>query len=697
MGGLSDEYDDMNDEQKYTVVIQRVVAISAALLILLLVVAWVVSKPALEWRKVQREYAALVEGMPDSLVQFSARIERGLHEYAIDGLHRTDRCITCHMGMENPAMAGAPQPHTAHPAGFFEHHPPEDFGCTVCHHGQGRALTSADAHASDPEVRWDRPMLSQPFIQSTCGTCHLSVFSLNAGFEGAETFLEGQEIFNREGCLGCHKARGVGGIIGPDLTEQGEKTRSDYDFQHITSEQTVSNWLKEHFRDPEMVSPGSQMLAIDLPEAELDALSTFVLGLTRPEIDLEYFTLNTLEEFKGERAGLQPEMAFGMTCSACHGKSGEGKDYQEYETGVPAIGFTDFRRVVSQDYIEFTLLRGRSRRQMAVWSEDQSGLRQQEMQALVARLKRPSSRLNRPSGYSPPFDLQQFRTADSEEGGRLFVKHCATCHGEQAKGGLALALQQEDLLKNASDSYLFETLVTGRGNAGMPAWENLTDEQVYAVVKYLRSWFPYAPEVPGVSFGDADVADGRLKYRFLCSRCHGEAGQGQTGPAIINRDFLAAADDVYLYHVVAFGRDHSAMFGWSTDVYNAERLDRTTIGNIVKYMREEAADRPDYIHAGRNPGNSATGRALYWKHCTDCHGEQGEGESAPALNNQEFLNAASNGTLVATLTVGRGGTRMPAWGMETDSTAFLSGVEREHIVSYLRNWQRINIKFNREK
>ena len=108
-------------------------------------------------------------------------------------------------------------------------------------------------------------------------------------------FLKGKLIFAAEGCLGCHQARGVGGILGPDLTEQGEKTKHEYSFQNIKGEQSISNWLKEHFRDPEMVSPGSQMLRIDLDEGEMEALATFVMGLAKPDIPFEYFSMATLK------------------------------------------------------------------------------------------------------------------------------------------------------------------------------------------------------------------------------------------------------------------------------------------------------------------------------------------------------------------------------------------------------------------
>ncbi len=105
---------------------------------------------------------------------------------------------------------------------------------------------------------------------------HLSELNVHLYILEMDVFVKGKAIFTAEGCLGCHQARGVGGILGPDLTEQGEKTRHEYSFQNIEGEQTISNWLKEHFRDPEMVSPGSQVLTINLDEGEMEALATFV-------------------------------------------------------------------------------------------------------------------------------------------------------------------------------------------------------------------------------------------------------------------------------------------------------------------------------------------------------------------------------------------------------------------------------------
>lgn len=225
----------------------------------------------------------------------------------------------------------------------------------------------------------------------------------------------------------------------------------------------------------------------------------------------------------------------------------------------------------------------------------------------------------------------------------------------------------------------------------MPAWTMLTDQEIHAVIKLLRSWGSYVPIHGSISFSMADPVVGADRYHFLCSRCHGESGQGQTGPAIINRDFMDAVSDEFLYTTIASGREHSAMFGWSKDVYNDERLEQDDIGNIVAFLRAESLKTPDYIYVGSNPGDSETGKLLFIKNCVECHGEQGEGVKAPALNNQELLSGASNGFLLATMTIGREGTGMPSWGYEEEDHTALSGKERQDIVAFIRTWQRIEI------
>ncbi len=669
------------NEQKYTYRVQWLVLIGAALLLLILISAWISEGLNKEWRKQQKAYVEL-SGIKD--------IERGIFQVELSHLNRVDRCISCHHGLEDPAMADAPQPHALHPGSFLSDHAVQDYGCTICHGGQGGALTREDAHGQSQESHWPYPLMEQPYIQASCGKCHLTIFNhtgpdQSLEMSGMEVFLRGKAIFSSEGCLGCHQARGVGGIIGPDLTEQGEKTKHDYSFQNISGDQSISNWLKEHFKDPEMVSQGSQMLKIDLEEGELEALATFVMGLSKPDIPIDYFSIATLNEFKGNRDPLNGSETYAYLCSACHGKEGEGKNYDEFMTGIPAIGNTDFLRVASEDYIRFTLEKGRSLRQMGSWSKPISGLTPRELDGVTSYLKGKIRRV--------PADIKDFPPGNPGRGGQLYLRFCLDCHGKEGNGGVAVALNQPGFLGRVNNDFILNTLLRGRENTAMPSWSNLEDGELSDLISYIRTWHSEPPESTPMEFEVTDPEEGALKFHFLCSRCHGEFGEGETGPAIINKNFLDVAGDRYLYETIALGREHTAMFGWSTDVYNQEKLERDQIAGIIAFMRRSAETPLTYVYAGSNPGNSKTGALIFKQWCVKCHGPSGEGAKAPALNNQEFLSAASNGFIMATITLGRNQTAMPSWGGGQGEYPALSGTERQDLVAYIRSMQRVRIKF----
>lgn len=78
--------------------------------------------------------------------------------------------------------------------------------------------------------------------------------------------LTGLGIFKKRGCLGCHPGAGKKGI-GPDLTKMPTEHRN-------------VSWLVPHFKNPSQIVPGSMMPPVDLPNADLNALSLFVLTLT---------------------------------------------------------------------------------------------------------------------------------------------------------------------------------------------------------------------------------------------------------------------------------------------------------------------------------------------------------------------------------------------------------------------------------
>ena len=159
---------------------------------------------------------------------------------------------------------------------------------------------------------------------------------------------------------------------------------------------------------------------------------------------------------------------------------------------------------------------------------------------------------------------------------------------------------------------------------------------------------------------------------------------GGIGPAILNRDFRDAASDYFLEETIKQGRSHTPMFG----------LIRSSpdLSDLIAFIRSSADSIHTFLEPGPVLGNPELGKKLYKSYCVECHGNKGEGVEAPALNNQEFLNAATNGFLLATVSLGRNGTPMPEWGKASSEHRMLSPRERHHLIAYIRKWQTITIK-----
>jgi len=84
---------------------------------------------------------------------------------------------------------------------------------------------------------------------------------------------------------------------------------------------------------------------------------------------------------------------------------------------------------------------------------------------------------------------------------------------------------------------------------------------------------------------------------------------------------------------------------------------------------------------------STDGATLYGTFCASCHGQSGEGirypglTAYPAVGNRDFLAVAPDELLIATVTHGRPGRAMPAWG---EAAGGLRPAEILSVVKYLR-------------
>jgi len=251
-----------------------------------------------EWKDWQRQYikdemarAATPEQKADA-----SRIPVEVRQIVLSDLDRVDRCTSCHVSVEDPSYAGFPLPRSYHPN--HDRHPFNKFGCTICHQGQGRATTREAAHGR--VEHWDQPMLDLQYIQSACGKCHLP-----GDVPEAPHLARGRAVFEESGCIGCHKLHGVGGVVGPELDSVGAHRGPA--------------WLLKHFKNPATVTPGSAMPPIKATDADLDALTLYVLSFTGEPLSAYYVSMKTIP---GPLAGRRLFEEKG--CIGCHSVAGKG-------------------------------------------------------------------------------------------------------------------------------------------------------------------------------------------------------------------------------------------------------------------------------------------------------------------------------------------------------------------------------------
>jgi cytochrome c2 len=131
---------------------------------------------------------------------------------------QTDRCLTCHVGKDSavvdrevPARDIFFEAHAAQTAVHFQHHR----GCSACHGGQGRALSTQLAHLQPLESQRSANRL---YLQAACTRCHV------AGSAGTEKVASGASLFLKLGCQMCHPLDEnslSGWDFGPRLNQPG--------------------------------------------------------------------------------------------------------------------------------------------------------------------------------------------------------------------------------------------------------------------------------------------------------------------------------------------------------------------------------------------------------------------------------------------------------------------------------------------
>ncbi|APW63982.1 c-type cytochrome [Paludisphaera borealis] len=251
--------------------------------------------------------------------------------YNFKEVPRYDRCTTCHQGIDRlgyqkdekgekmtPVFAAHPflqeGATTIDPkgnvvkAGLYLDgngpHPINDFGCTICHGGQGSGTDFTFASHTPANLKvaeewkkeygwqeihhWDYPMQPQRFLESSCLKCHHDVTDVPQ----AKQLQAGYQRIVQYGCTGCHTIGGEGSF-GPDLTEERQVGPN---LGHVASK-VSKDWIVKWIKNPHAFRPDSRMprfygvtnngAAEDQPknDAEIHAISHYLFAKSTPPGD----------------------------------------------------------------------------------------------------------------------------------------------------------------------------------------------------------------------------------------------------------------------------------------------------------------------------------------------------------------------------------------------------------------------------
>lgn len=184
--------------------------------------------------------------------------------------------------------------------------------------------------------------------------------------------------------------------------------------------------------------------------------------------------------------------------------------------------------------------------------------------------------------------------AARHSGARLYGQYCAACHGQDGGGGVGTPLTLPDFLAVADDRYLKTTIQLGRPGRVMPAFQQLSDAEIAALVQHLRTLARTRAGTP-VRVGRGNTERGGKLYERECSRCHGAGGEGGHGtgvtfsrprdypilaPALNNPGFLASASDAMIKATLIRGREGTPMRSFRRAGLSDRDLD-----DVVAYVR----------------------------------------------------------------------------------------------------------------
>jgi mono/diheme cytochrome c family protein len=247
--------------------------------------------------------------------------------------------------------------------------------------------------------------------------------------------------------------------------------------------------------------------------------------------------------------------------------------------------------------------------------------------------------------------------APLEVGQELFARNCSGCHGPFGEGGpnptrpndIIAPISTAEYLKTRDNLTLRNIITQGQPNFGMSPFGTsaggpLSDEEIDALVAYMRSWEANPPvELPPEIQVETVSLDGAKIYSEVCAQCHGEQGNGGVGPSLSSPDFQAKFTDGEMFDSISEGHEATAMIAWG------ELLTSDQIEQLVKFIRtletqpQETPAETAAVEEPVTPSFSADILPLLDTECSMCHGASGGWD---ASTYDSVINSGNNAPVV---------------------------------------------------
>jgi mono/diheme cytochrome c family protein len=591
-----------------------------------------------EWKRFQRQYVRYAQTRSDTKTVL-ASFHSGVDQIWIPEMNVVDRCTTCHIGISDPELqdSSVPQPFRAH---SVIPHSVTEWGCVICHRGQGVATEVTEAHQTT--LGWEQPLLPVRYIQASCGTCH------KEDLPQTPRLNRGRELLAKLNCAACHRIEGIEkpAMFGPDLANVGDKVSREWIYKWLAEPRTVMDASGNVTVNGYETEPRMPYFA--LKPTEISALSAYLSSLKGNTVESYKFNPGVIAALKDKPGAVADgEIRFQqMFCTTCHSLAVTRAGVTEVIGGDIGPELTKVGTKVKLDWLIGWLrnpqgYQPHSSMPRYGWSDEDlykvslymtESLTDSDLLSKVPQLPRETS--------------QEVRI-----GKRLFLeKGCASCHTAKA------VPQQKDFGPDLSDigarnlsqlefgaatiprnlvAYIQAKITDPHSvnpAARMPDY-HLGAADLEAITTALLS-MKAAPDIPGklmVPKRHTELrlagAFGQAYERYKCYACHQFNGSGGTLAPDLSYEG-GRAQRAWIVEFLKNPRTLRPVLTFRMPQFNMTSEEAATIADYFKLVAQNPqVDTAATQQTQASAGLAVTGKELYEVkyQCQACHTIQGSG------------------------------------------------------------------------